>query len=401
MVRDRLARYRLLALVSLLWFLVQAYRFAFPPLFDTLQSEYAVSSAETGFLFSIFLAGYAVMQFPGGRLADRFGEHRVIAVGGACAAVAVLGVAVAPTFAAIVGAAGAIGLTTGGHKTVAINYLSRVYPSKCGRALGVMDTIGISGGLVAPLLVFVTFLLTVAWQAVFVVLGVAGLGLTAAFVRWGEGVDRPADDTKAGTAEASESTLQSYTTAFTDSRLSLFSLVAILFTFFYNGVITFLPAYLTTVKGFSSGVATILYGVLFVGAAMQVATGELGDRFGRAITATTLLGSSLVGICVLLVSMSAVALGVAIVFLGIGIHGFRPVRDAYLAAIIPERTRGGTLGLVRLGMTSVGAVAPAAVGLLIARAGHTIAFVLLGLLSGGVLLISAVVVSIQRTRVPQ
>ena len=93
--------------VSSLWFLVQGYRFAFPPLFETLESTYGVTSAETGFLFTVFLVGYAVMQFPGGGLADRFGEFRIVVAGGVAAAIAALAVAVAPSFALIIVAAGA------------------------------------------------------------------------------------------------------------------------------------------------------------------------------------------------------------------------------------------------------------------------------------------------------
>jgi MFS family permease len=66
------------------------------------------------------------MQFPGGGLANRFGEFRIVVAGGVAAAIAALAVAVAPSFVLIIVAAGAIGLSTGGHKTVAIKYLSRL-----------------------------------------------------------------------------------------------------------------------------------------------------------------------------------------------------------------------------------------------------------------------------------
>lgn len=374
---------------------MQGYRFAFPPLFETLQSTYGVTSAETGFLFTVLLAGYAVMQFPGGGLADRFGEFPIVVAGGIAAAVTALGVAVAPSFALIVVAAGAIGLSTGGHKTVAIKYLSRLYPSHRGRALGAFDTIGISGGIVAPVLVSATFVLAITWRSVFLVLGVTGAAVTAVFIWIG---DSEPDSGQSSSSATETASLRSYSAAFTDIRLTLFSIVSILFTFFYNGVVTFLPTYFTRTKGLSPEIGTLLYGVLFVGAAVQIATGELGDRVGRAATAAMLLGSSMAGMAILLMVESLIGFVAATLFLGLGIHGFRPVRDAYLTSVTPAKSRGGTIGLVRLGMTSVGAIAPVSVGVFISRSGHTDAFLGLTALLGGVIAVAILVVAFDRGR---
>lgn len=46
----------------------------------SIASEYHLSDVHLGYLFSSFLIGYAVCQTPGGRVADRVGPRRVIAV---------------------------------------------------------------------------------------------------------------------------------------------------------------------------------------------------------------------------------------------------------------------------------------------------------------------------------
>jgi ACS family glucarate transporter-like MFS transporter len=46
-----------------------------------IQEEYRLSNIQLGWVFSAFLAGYALFQTPGGRLADRFGPRRVIGLG--------------------------------------------------------------------------------------------------------------------------------------------------------------------------------------------------------------------------------------------------------------------------------------------------------------------------------
>ena len=81
----RLSALDVLALTALLWFLAKFLRYAFPPLFGTLQTVYGASNTELGLTFSALMGGYAVMQFPSGALADRSGTVRVI-VGGAVAA---------------------------------------------------------------------------------------------------------------------------------------------------------------------------------------------------------------------------------------------------------------------------------------------------------------------------
>src|SRR6478752_3273332 len=46
-----------------------------------IQEEYHLSTVELGWVFSAFLLGYAAFQAPGGRLADRFGPRRILALG--------------------------------------------------------------------------------------------------------------------------------------------------------------------------------------------------------------------------------------------------------------------------------------------------------------------------------
>jgi len=48
---------------------------------QALAREYKLSNQQLGYVFSAFVLGYALFQAPGGRLADRFGPRRVIALG--------------------------------------------------------------------------------------------------------------------------------------------------------------------------------------------------------------------------------------------------------------------------------------------------------------------------------
>ena len=51
-----------------------------------IQQEFHLDNVQLGWIFSAFVAGYALFQAPGGRLADRFGPRRVLAIGALCGA---------------------------------------------------------------------------------------------------------------------------------------------------------------------------------------------------------------------------------------------------------------------------------------------------------------------------
>ena len=90
----RFARFDALVVTALVWFLGKFLRYAFPPLFGTLQDAYGVSTAVVGTAFSGLMLVYALAQFPSGTLADRLGAVRIIAGGAVVAAVGALSLAV-------------------------------------------------------------------------------------------------------------------------------------------------------------------------------------------------------------------------------------------------------------------------------------------------------------------
>jgi len=47
----------------------------------SIQQEYHLSNIQLGWVFSAFVTGYALFQAPGGRLADRFGPRKILALG--------------------------------------------------------------------------------------------------------------------------------------------------------------------------------------------------------------------------------------------------------------------------------------------------------------------------------
>ncbi|MFB6074805.1 MAG: MFS transporter [Haloarculaceae archaeon] len=407
----RLGRADALALTASLWFLGKFVRYAFPPLFETLAAEYHVSTATLGTAFTGFMLVYAAMQFPSGVLADRLGSVRVIAGGALLSAAAALSLTVDTPLPALVGAMLLMGAGTGTLKTVAVELLSRIYADRTGRALGVFDTFGSFGGAAAPAAV-VAFVgsagvLGAGWRTTFLLAGVAGIGVAAAFAvrvprrlpdagddRTTRDGDGPTDGD--GDRDDAGATLRTYVCLFRAPRFAAFVAVTVLFAFAYSGVVAFLPLYLIRRAGLPSATANLIFSLLFVVSLTQLVTGEVSDRVGTLPVLVGALGLATAGFAAVLVltpTGSALALGAAVVCMGAGAHGYRPVRGVYLMAVLPESVAGGGLGAVRTLLMGAGALAPAVVGVLSETAGFRPAFLLLaGTLAGATLVAGALLV---------
>jgi MFS family permease len=339
------------------------------------------------------------MQFPSGALADRLDDVRVVAAGAVTAIAGAVLFAFPITFPLVVAGMLLIGLGTGVHKTVSIGLLTRVYPDRPGRALGVFDTLGTVGGVLAPAAV-VTASATADWSVVFVTAGGIGCLLTVALVTRVPRRPRSAGD--GGLAAAlGDLAVGSYAEPFRDRRFQLFVVVTVCFSFAYSGAVAFLPLYLVE-AGLAEATASTLYSGFFAASVIQLLTGGLSDRVGRLWLSAGLLSIAAAALGLLVAAVVSpgmmpdrarpLGFGVAVVALGVGSHGFRPVRGAYLSAVIPDDIAGGGLGLVRTLLMGAGAVAPAVVGVVADLASFRAAFGLLGVVmvaSAGCSVVSA------------
>lgn len=436
-----LARFDALALTASIWFLAKFLRYAFPPLFEPLQAFYGVSNTVIGTAFTGFMLVYALMQFPSGLLADRLGSVVVITAGALLAAIGAFVVVLEPPFLALVGAMMLMGAGTGAHKTVAIRLLSRTYSARTGRALGVLDTVGTFGGVAAPAAVLavasVPLLFDPGWRTLFFAAGLVGIVLAGSFAvqvpkrlpdeagavtetdteagakteaetrsepgieaETGDGTASKTDDGEPADGNGSGG-IQRYLALFGEWRFSVFVVVTILFSFTYNGVVAFLPLYLIQEAGLDGTTASLLYSVLFALSLVQLITGEISDRIGTlpVIVATQGLATvSLAAFVLLTGTGDPFVLGAMVVAVGIGSHGFRPVRGSYLVSVLPPAIAGGSLGIVRTLLMGAGAVSPAVVGYLSETSGFRPAFWLLTLSIAVATALSAVLLILEPNR---
>ncbi|MFB6219776.1 MAG: MFS transporter [Halobacteriaceae archaeon] len=377
----RLGALDALVVTSLIWFLAKFLRYAFPPLFGTFRAEFGLSNAAVGTAFTGMMLCYAAMQFPSGVLADRVGPVRVIAAGGAVAGGAALLVAATGAGGLPVLLAGMVlvGVGTGTHKTVAVMLLPAIYPDRRGRVLGALDTFGTFGGVVAPAVVVAVLGAALDWEWLFVGAGVAAAGFVVAFLRSvPRRLDSDALDRGGAAAADGGRPVVGYLALFGDRRFAAFVGVTVLFSFTYNGAVAFLPLYLTEETALSAGAAGLVYSGFFVVSLVQPLTGDAADRVGELPVIAAALALAAAGLALLVAVEAALPAAAAALLLGVGSHGFRPVRGSYLVSVIPDEVAGGTLGIVRTAIMGVGAVAPAVVGVVADRSGFAPAFGLLG-----------------------
>ncbi len=381
-------RLDVLILTAFIWFFGKFLRYVFPPLFESLQVTYTVSTTALGWTFSAFLFAYAAVQFPSGVLSDKFGAVPIITGGIMLSSVAAVSLFATVPFSVFVIVMLVLGLGTGLHKTAAVQLLSKVYPAQTGRVLGVFDTFGTFGGVIAPIAVVVAANWAGSrpgWQIMMLGLGLLGLIFSVSFfIHVPNRLRASETQTESPTTASGESGLddnverhwKSYFEMFYNHQFSVFVAASICFSFAYYGIVSFLPLYLTQEAGVTSVSAGTLYSVFFVVSLVQIVSGDLSDRIGTLpviLAALSLSSVSLAGF-VLTTGGNIFVLTIAVACIGLGVHSFRPVRAAYLMQILPERIAAGSFGIVRTLLMLSGAVSPGIIGTLSDKVGFRIAF---------------------------
>jgi MFS transporter, ACS family, glucarate transporter len=169
-----------------------------------LRTTYRLSTMELGWIFSSFLAGYALFQTLAGRLADRFGPRRVLACG-----VTWWGVFTALTASLPAGIGGAllwliaIRFMLGAGEAVVYpasnQFIARWIPSgERGMANGwIFAGVGTGASLSPPLITYL--MLHYGWRSSFVVCAV--LGIVVGAVWYGIARDDPAEHPRVSASE--------------------------------------------------------------------------------------------------------------------------------------------------------------------------------------------------------
>ena len=374
-----------LILVAMGWVLSLGTRYVFPVLFPAIRADLDIGLSTLGVLYTLLWVAYAVGQFPGGIVADRFGDRNTLVVSTAVTAVTVLGVGLAAN--AFLLAVGMIlfGLATALYGPVRFTVLSGIYDEYEGTAIGITQAAGQLGNALLPVGAnAVAAYLT--WQAgllcVLPLFAVVTVGL------WLVVPTRSAESSSA-VDDLSTETLRYVLRHVTDRRpLALAGVLAITM-FVLQGMSGFYPTYLADVKGLSSGDAALLYGLFFSSAVVvQPVAGSLGDLLSKRRTLLVGLGPLSLGLSLVPFASGRYQLTAVTLLLG-SIFFVTPVAIPMLMATLPADIEGTGLGLLRTGYFLFGATGTTVVGVLADRGSFDESFlVLTALLLVAVLLVA-------------
>jgi MFS family permease len=358
--------------VSLGWFLTLGVRVVYPALLPQVTAEFGVGNAAAGLFVGVMWTTYALLQFPGGALADAVGERLVLSASVVLTLGAVGAIVLAGTLELFVLATVLLGLGTGLYGTTRLTVISAVYDRMETTAISLSQAAGNVGNVVLS----------------------AGAGLVSIYLgwRWGFGyllpvlllsavglwVVVPRRTSPATDDEPFRRTMGKVATAVRTSRVLAVTVLLSLNMFLYQSVTGFLPIYLVAEKGVDPGTAATLFSLFFASAiGLQFLSGVVADRRGNRVAIAAFVGASVPAFALLTVVESFPALVAVVLLLSCLLGAMPPVNAAGLGAL-PAEIRGSGFGLLRTGYIAFGAAGPPSVGLLADAGRFDGAFLLLG-----------------------
>jgi MFS transporter, YNFM family, putative membrane transport protein len=296
----------------------------------TLGREFSVKPSQAGLTVSVVIGALAVGAWFWGPLSDRIGRRASLVLSSALLVIPSVGVALAPSFDALLAMRAAQGLCMPGLLTVGVPYVTEAFGARIGaRAMGLYVSALVLGGLVGR--VGVALLTAGAgWR---VALGaVAALPLAATLVMRRSLPPEPAAPPSAGLS------LRTLRGTLANRALVATTLAGSAMFFAFMGVFSYIDFHLERAPFSLSPTVIGLVFLLWAMGAVAPLAGRLADRHGWRTVALGGLLPAAAGITLSLVPiLPVVVLGLALVTLG----NFSAVTAAQLGvAGATDRDRG-------------------------------------------------------------
>lgn len=176
------SRNLILALLFLGWSLGNLDRYIMNYAVVSITGDLSLDASSTGIILSAFYLGYAIMQIPGGWLADKFGAKRVLLMAVIMWSIFTGLTAVAWSLTAMIVIRFLFGIGEGGFQPASSKIIATIFPKEeRGRAMSIMLTSGGIVSLIVPLLA--AYLLgTIGWRMMFIIIG--AIGAIIALLYW-------------------------------------------------------------------------------------------------------------------------------------------------------------------------------------------------------------------------
>jgi MFS transporter, ACS family, glucarate transporter len=168
-------KYVIIILLFLGWSIGNFDRFFMNYAILGISKDLQLSASQTGIVLSSFFAGYALMQIPGGWLADRFGFRKVIITAVFAWSVFTILSGIAWSFMSLILIRFLFGLGEGSFFPSASKGIASWFPqNERSRAMSIMLTSGTVMGVIAPI-IGTQSMQSVGWRTIFYIAGAIGI----------------------------------------------------------------------------------------------------------------------------------------------------------------------------------------------------------------------------------
>jgi MFS family permease len=340
--------------------------------------DLTLDASKVGIVLSSFFMGYAIMQIPGGWLADRFGSRKVI----------VAAVVAWSIFTAMSGLAWSLtslllirflfGIGEGGFPAASTKAISDYFPAdKRTKAQSTMMSSNAFGAAIAPILC-APLLVAFGWRNVFLLVGLLGI----VFIVWFLLVTK-----KAGSYSNSEASVKPSRKEYTQLLSNSYLWKVLLIFFFVNitnwGLMSWMPSYLMQGLGIDLKSVGLFSAVptLFMTVGMIV-SGRIINKVGSKAKYGVIIGILITGASLYLMSLSSGVFQV-IMYQCIAFTFISFIMSFVFTAphrVMEQKVVGTAFGIINLGGQTAGIFSPMIMGALIASTGsYQAAFVFLSI----------------------
>ncbi|WP_324728505.1 MFS transporter [Lysinibacillus fusiformis] len=356
----------ILALLFLGWSLGNLDRYIMNYAVVSITGDLQLDASSTGIILSAFFLGYAIMQIPGGWLADKFGAKRILLMAVIMWSIFTGLTAIAWSLTAMIVIRFLFGIGEGGFQPSSSKIIATIFPKEeRGRAMSIMLTSGGIVSLIVPLLA--AYLLgTIGWRMMFIIIG--AIGAIIAYLYW-KYIQLP----KAETVEAAETGSPAVKVSFKEllkTPLMWNLIIAYFCIYAVNwGLVSWIPTYLQKNRGLdlmSIGWAQTIPAITTI--IGVYGSGYIIDKLPRGME--KVLGSISCAVIGLLLYLMFTAKTVTLFI------GYQTVVSIFIAFVItllpvivlkklPSSITGSAMGIANTGGQLAGFVTPMAIGFMV------------------------------------
>lgn len=330
----------------------------------SIGKEFSLNPSVMGMVLSVFFVGYALMQLPGGWLADKFGSKKVIIISLLAWSAFTAFTGLAWSLTALIVIRFLFGLGEGAFPCASLKGVAEHFP----RAERPKMTAGLLssnyvGSAIAPMIV-APLLIYLGWRHMFGVIGIAGIAFI--FVYWF--LVRPAQaeeaEVKAGKAQKVDLKVLLKMPLMWQLVIAWFGLSLV-----NKGLDSWMPTYLLTVRHLDLKAIGILTPLPFIAAGTSTAIGGwVMDRFFDGREKYLLMFSALLTAFFLYFMYTAETV-LAVIGFQCLVYFFKSFVLAAAMSLptklLPGKIVGSASGMINVGGQSAGFVSPVIIGFMI------------------------------------